>query len=99
VKDALKILNSVKNNPYGIKITKHSLKKTNRRKVNLNTITEKLNGFIPVGVQKTLNYSNRFELIYEFEKRDDLYIIIDIENNEEVEAVTIIPKSIKRREH
>ena len=95
----INILNNIKNNPYGIRHTEHYLKKSNDRDVDLNLVNYKLLSEVPVGIQKTLGYDNRFELIFEYTKYDDLYIVVDIINSNEITIITVIPKEKIRRKH
>ena len=67
------VLNNLKSNPYGIRHTNHYLKKSAYRDVDMNLVNEKLLSEAPVGIQKTLGYGNRFELIFEYTKYEDLY--------------------------
>ncbi|MDL2271181.1 hypothetical protein LJC03_05185 [Methanobrevibacter sp. OttesenSCG-928-I08] len=97
--DVKNVLDSIKENPYGIKETPHYGLQAKKRSIDFNIINEKLLDNIPVSTQKTAYYSNRFELIYEYSKNQDLYIAIDIINNNEIMVITVILKSIKRRVH
>lgn len=54
---------------------------------------------MPVGIQKTHKFSDRFELIYEYSKFEDLYIVIDIIGNDDIKIITAILKNVNRREH
>lgn len=95
----IEVLNKIKNNPYGIRHTNHYLKKSAYRGVDLNCVSKKLLSEVPVGIQKTLGYGNRFELIFEYKKYEDLYIVVDIINFNEVSIIAVIPKDIQRRKH
>ena len=95
----METLNKIKNNPYVIRDTDHYLRRSAYRDVDLNHIDEKLLSEIPVGIQKTLGYNNRFELIFEYTEYDDLYIVLDIINSDEVAIITAIPKDNQRRKH
>ena len=95
----MEILNNIKSNPYGIRHTSHFLKRAAYRDVDLNFVTKKLLSEVPVGIQKTLGYGNRFELIFEYAKYEDLYIVVDIINSDEVIIITAMPKDNKRRKH
>ena len=95
----MQILNNLKNNPYGIRHSNHFLKRARYRDVDINVVNEKLLSEIPVGIQKTLEYGNRFELIFEFTKYEDLYIVVDIINSNEITVITVIPKNNQRRKH
>ena len=54
---------------------------------------------IPLSISKT--YNNRFKLIYPHETKPtmDLYVIIEISDNENVSVITGYPEEKKRREH
>ena len=54
---------------------------------------------IPLSISKT--YYNRFKLIYPHETKPtmDLYVIIEISDNENVTVITVYPEEKKRREH
>ncbi|MBR0271783.1 MAG: hypothetical protein IJQ68_07330 [Methanobrevibacter sp.] len=97
--DVFKILNNIRNNPYGVKDSKHMMGRINKRDLDANEIIKKVYQEIPVGVQKSYNTSNKFELIYEFSTKEDLYVIINIDNFEEITIVTCITKNISKREH
>ncbi|MCC7553116.1 MAG: hypothetical protein KO202_01300 [Methanobacteriaceae archaeon] len=97
--DAKNVLESLKDNIYGIKKIPHYEEKANERDVDFNIVNSKLVDEIPVGIQKTLYHSERFELIYEYNKKEDLYIIINILNNNEIDILTIIKKNSNRRRH
>lgn len=62
-------LNKIKNNPYGIRHTNPCLKRLTYRDIDLNLVSKKLLSEVPVGIQKTLGYDNRFELIFELLNR------------------------------
>ncbi|WP_407393611.1 hypothetical protein [Methanobrevibacter sp.] len=76
IKYLINVLKKIRNNPYGIRDTNHYLKRSTYRDVDVNLVNEKLLSEIPVGIQKTLGYDNRFELIFEYTKYDDLYIVV-----------------------
>ena len=65
----------------------------------MSVVDEKLLSKVPVGIQKTLGYDNRFELIFELNNNDDLYIVVDIINSDEICIITVMPKDKKRRQH
>ena len=67
-----KVLFNLCNNPYGIKYSNHYLRKSYQRDIDRRVADEKLLSEVPVGIQKTLGYGNRFELIFEFNNNDDL---------------------------
>lgn len=93
------VLNNIKSNPYGIRHTGHYLKKSAYRDVDMNVVNKKLLSEVPVGIQKTLGYDNRFELIFEYTKYEDLYIVVDIISSNEIIIITVIPKEKLRRKH
>ena len=74
-------------------------KRSAYRDVDMNLVNKKLLSEIPVGIQKTLGYDNRFELIFEYTKYHDLYIVVDIINSSEITIITAIPKDNQRRKH
>ena len=92
-------LKKIRDNPYGIRHTNHYLKKSTHRDVDIEIVGRKLLSEIPVGIQKTLDYNNRFELIFEYNTSDDLYIVVDIINSNELIVITVIPKDKQRRKH
>lgn len=92
-------MNNVRNNPYGIKDTYHALKRAQKRDINLNTVNINLNNGLLVGIEKSLNETNIFQLLYEYTKKEDLCIIINILNTEEIEIITLIKKDINKRRH
>ena len=99
VKDALNVLENLKNNPYGIKTTDHLIIRCKDRFVNLDTIYGKLSEEIPVGIEKEMNASSRFLLLYKYSDVKDLGIAIDILNEEEIPIVIVIDKPVNRRRH
>ena len=99
IEDALVVLKNLKNNPYGIKDSHHSVIRSRDRSVNLELIYKKINGEKPVGIEKEANASSRFLLIYEYTKFRDLAIGIDILDKDEIRILTVIDKSIGRRKH
>ena len=52
-----------------------------------------------VGVEKSLNESCIFQLLYEHTKLDDLCIVMNILNEEEILIMTVIEKSVNKRRH
>lgn len=99
IEDAFKVLKNLKNNPYGIKDSPHSIIKSRDRFVNLDLIYRKLSQEKPVAIEKEANSSSRFLLIFEYTKFRDLAIAIDILNESEIMILTVIDKSIERRKH
>ena len=87
------------NNPYGIRYSKHYLRKSYQRDIDRSVVDEKLLSKVPVGIQKTSGYDNRCELIFELNNNDDLYIVVDIINSDEICIITVMPKDKKRRQH
>lgn len=98
VKDALNVLENLKNNPYGIKTTDHLIIRCKDRFVNLDTLYGKLSEEKPVGIEKEMNASSRF-LLYKYSDVKDLGIAIDILNEDEILIASVIDKSVNRRRH
>lgn len=92
-------MENVKNNPYGIKDSHHSIDRARDRSITLNTIYEKIHTQIPVGIEKEKNSSTTFLLLYEYSDQKDLAIGIDILNEDEIRILTVIDKSVNRRKH
>lgn len=69
------------------------------RNVNLNVIHDKINHEKPVCIEKEFNESNKFLITYEYNELMDLCIGINILNEEEIQLLTVIDKSTKRRKH
>lgn len=99
VEDVVKTLRNVRNNPYGIKDTHHALNRAQKRDINLNTVNVNLNKGLLVGIEKSLNETSIFQLLYEYNKKEDLCIIMNILNIEEIEIITLIKKDINKRRH
>ncbi|MBQ6098500.1 MAG: hypothetical protein IJL02_01385 [Methanobrevibacter sp.] len=64
----MQTLKNIKDNPYGIRYTSHFLKRSFYRNVDMDLLNRKLLSEVRVGIQKTLGYDNRFELIFEYTK-------------------------------
>lgn len=76
VEDTSNVLENVKHNPYGIKDSGHALDRAQKRGVDLNVVNGYLcDGFL-VGIEKSLNESTVFQLLYEHSRNDDLCIVI-----------------------
>ena len=73
-------------------------KRIRYRGADLNLVSKKLLSEVPVGIQKTLGYDNRFELIFELLNRGFI-CVVDIINSKEVAIITVIPKYKHRRKH
>lgn len=99
VNDLINTLENVKNNPYGIKDTYHSLERAQKRGVDLNEVNSCIYNGLIVGVEKSLNESNIFQILYEYNNNDDLCIVINILNDEEIAIITLIYKDVKKRRH
>lgn len=99
VDDGVEILKHIKINPYGIKDTSHEMNRANLRDVNLNDINSYIYQGMLVGIEKSLNENNIFQLLYEHSETHDLAIVINILNEEEIMIITIIEKRINRRQH
>ena len=99
LKDVMRSLENVKKNLYGIKDTNHIIIRSKDRNIDLNIIHNKINLDEPICIEKTLNESNKFLLTYEYTNLKDLCIGINILNEEEIQLLTVIDKSAKRRKH
>lgn len=92
-------LKKVRNNPYGIKDTYHALDRAQKRDVDLNRVNKSICNGLLVGVEKSLNESRIFQLAYEFSRKEDLCIIINILNETEIEIISLIKKNVTKRRH
>lgn len=99
IDDALNVIKNIRNNPYGIKTTYHCIIRTRDRFVNLDLVYNKLCQEIPVGIEKEAMSSNRFLLIYCYTQYRDLAVAIEILNDNEINILSVIDKSINRRKH
>lgn len=99
VEDAVETLKNIKSNPYGIKDTYHALKRAQKRNIDLNLVNNKLCQESLVGIEKSLNETSIFQLLYEYSRFEDLCIVINILNEEEIELITLIKKNINKRRH
>jgi hypothetical protein len=99
IEDALNIIESLKDNPYGINFIRHFYFRSKLRDITEDEITIKINTETPVEIHKTKNYDNRFGLTYEFDKTKDLYIFIDIEDIDRINIITIYLDKCKRFEN
>lgn len=97
VEDIVRTLSKVKNNPYGIKDTPHSFERAQKRNVDLNLVNSSICNSSLVGIVKSFNENSIFELLYEHDKKEDLSIII-ILNEEEIDIITIIKKNYQQEE-
>jgi len=92
--DALCVIDRIKNNPYGIREGFHYKQNAYTRNIDINVVNQKLLNSIPVGIQKTKYFFNKFELIYEYNNKEDLYVVVEIINSDEIVIVTIISKKV-----
>ena len=99
VEEAIDILKNVRDNPYGIKDTYHALYRARKRSIDLNDVTRSLNEGLLVGVEKSLNETSIFQLLYEYNTKEDLCIVMNILNKKEIELITLIKKDTNRRRH
>ncbi len=97
IEDAQKILKS-HNLKNKIKLKNHVLDNWFKRGYSLNYIFDCLTNKIPLSISKTRE--NRFKMIYPHEtnSNDDLYIIIEINDDREVSVITAYSFNKRRRE-
>ena len=99
VEDAMDVIKNLKNNPYGVKDSYHSIDRARLRDVDLNVVTRYIaQGFL-VGIEKSLNENGIFRLLYEHTKFFDLAIVINILDEDEVLIMTVVEKRINGRRH
>ena len=81
-----------------VKISPHVLENWLERGIDFNYVEECLTTKVPLGNNKTME--NRFKLIYPHKTKpsEDLYIIIEINDYQDVEVVTIYSFNKNRRE-
>lgn len=86
-------------NPVNLKIIPHVEERWLERDFEINYTVNCLLNTVPLSISKT--YYNRFKLIYPHETKStmDLYVIIEISDNENVSIITVYPEEKKRREH
>ena len=86
-------------NPVNLKIIPHVEERWLERDFEINYTVDCLLNKVPLSISKT--YYNRFKLIYPHETKStmDLYVIIEISDNENVSIITVYPEEKKRREH
>ena len=99
VEDTIDLLKNVKNNPYGIKNRYHALERAQKRSIDLNIVNTNICTGLLVGIEKSLNETSIFQLLYEYSAKEDLCIVINILNDEEIEIITLIKKDINKRRH
>ena len=97
IDEAREILKS--QDPNNLKIIPHVEERWLERDFKINYTVDCLINKIPLSISKT-NY-NRFKLIYPHETKPtmDLYVIIEISDDENVSVITVYPEEKKRREH
>ena len=97
IDEAREILKS--QNPNNLKIIPHVEERWLERDFEINYTVDCLLNTVPLSITKT--YYNRFKLIYPHETKStmDLYVIIEISDNENVSIITVYPEEKKRREH
>ena len=76
VEDTIATLDNVKNNPYSIKDKYHALKRAQKRSIDLNTVNTKICSEKLVGIEKSLNETSIFQLLYEYNRKEDFCIVI-----------------------
>ena len=97
IDEAREILKSQDSN--SLKIIPHVEKRWLERDFKINYTVDCLINNIPLSISKT--YHNRFKLIYPHETKPtmDLYVIIEISDDENVSIITVYPEEKMRREH
>ena len=97
IDEAREILKS--QDPDNLKIILHVEERWLERDFKINYTVDCLINKIPLSISKT--YYNRFKLIYPHETKPtmDLYVIIEISDDENVSVITVYPEEKKRREH
>ena len=85
--------------PINLKIIPHVEERWLERDFEINYTVDCLLNKVPLSISKT--YYNRFKLIYPHETKStmDLYVIIEISDNENVSIITVYPEEKKKREH
>ena len=72
------------------------MERSNERNIKIEYITKCLTNLTPLGITKTRE--NRFKLIYPHKQAsEDLYIVIEIDDYQEIEIITIYTFNIYRR--
>ena len=97
IDEAREILKS--QDPDNLKIIPHVEERWLERDFEINYTVDCLLNKVPLSISKT--YYNRFKLIYPHETKStmDLYVIIEISDDENVSVITVYPEEKKRREH
>ncbi|MBQ2665769.1 hypothetical protein [Methanobrevibacter sp.] len=97
IDEAREILKS--QDPNNLKIIPHVEERWLERDFKINYTVDCLINKIPLSISKT--YYNRFKLIYPHETKPtmDLYVIIEISDDENISVITVYPEEKKRREH
>ena len=97
IDEAWEILKS--QSPNNLKIIPHVEERWLERDFEINYTVDCLLNTIPLAISKT--FHNRFKLIYPHETKPtmDLYVIIEISDDENVSVITAYPEEKKRREH
>lgn len=96
INEAINIINA--QNPNTLQIVPHLQQRELERDFELNYLIECLLNQIPLSISKTTH--NRFKLIYPHETKPtlDLYIIISINDNENITIISAYPKNKNRRQ-
>ena len=96
INETLKIIQS--QTMHTLKIIPHLQQRELERDFKINYLINCILNQIPLGISKT--YYNRFKIIYPHETKPslDLYIIIEINDNNEVTIISAYPKNKSRRE-
>lgn len=99
MENVIDTLKNIRNNPYGIKDKPHTYARARQRSVDLNLVNEYLCSGSIVGIEKSLNKTSIFQILYKHTKKYDLCIVINILNEEEIEIITLIEKNVGKRRH
>ena len=99
VEDAVNVIQNLRNNPYGIKDGDHSIYRAKHREIDLNLINENLCQGKLVGIEKSLNESSVFMLLYSYNHYEDLGIVINILDEDEIFIITVYKRNNDKREH
>lgn len=92
-------MKNIRDNPYGIKDKPHAYKRARQRSVDLNLVDEYLcNGSI-VGIEKSLNETGIFKVLYKHTKKMICASSLILLNEEEIDIITLIEKSVGKRRH
>ena len=75
------------------------MERAQKRSIDFNVVDINLNGGLLVEIEKSLNESSIFQLLYEYNSKNDLCVVINILNENEIELITLIEKNVNKRRH